>query len=77
MSFKYCVFALVLNLLLVKVQAWRINSEVFIILRWGCTVSAVVSEENAVGSNFSATDVFKLTFLEVGFSFLTFLLSSV
>ncbi|KAJ1385272.1 Ribonuclease Z/Hydroxyacylglutathione hydrolase-like [Sesbania bispinosa] len=32
--------------------------------RWGCTVSAVVSEENAVGSSFSATDVFKLTYLE-------------
>ncbi|KAM3739250.1 hypothetical protein ACB098_08G010700 [Castanea mollissima] len=28
------------------------------------TVSAVVSEENAVGSNFSGTDVFKLTYLE-------------
>ncbi|KAJ1389455.1 hypothetical protein SESBI_38274 [Sesbania bispinosa] len=35
--------------------------------RWGCTVSAVVSEENAVGPSFSATDVFKLTYLEVGF----------
>ena len=34
------------------------------------TVSAVVSEENAVGSNFSGTDVFKLTYLEVGFRFL-------
>ena len=33
------------------------------------TVSAVVSEENAVGSNFSGTDVFKLTYLEVGFRF--------
>ncbi|OIW04657.1 hypothetical protein TanjilG_07792 [Lupinus angustifolius] len=32
--------------------------------RWGKTVSAIVSEENAVGSSFSATDVFKLTYLE-------------
>ncbi|RDX74891.1 hypothetical protein CR513_45301 [Mucuna pruriens] len=32
--------------------------------RWGCAVSAVVSEENAVGSFFSAADVFKLTYLE-------------
>ncbi|KAG5051335.1 hypothetical protein JHK87_003533 [Glycine soja] len=32
--------------------------------RWGCAVSAVVSEENAVGSSFSAADVFKLTYLE-------------
>ncbi|XP_027361460.1 uncharacterized protein LOC113869365 [Abrus precatorius] len=29
-----------------------------------CAVSAVVSEENAVGSSFSAIDVFKLTYLE-------------
>ncbi|KAK7275216.1 hypothetical protein RIF29_16325 [Crotalaria pallida] len=33
--------------------------------RWGRTVSALVSEENTVVSNFSATDdVFKLTYLE-------------
>ncbi|XP_027914575.1 uncharacterized protein LOC114174035 isoform X2 [Vigna unguiculata] len=32
--------------------------------RWGSVVSAVVSEENAVGSSFSAADVFKLTYLE-------------
>lgn len=33
--------------------------------RWGCAVSAVVSEENAVGSTSSAADdVFKLTYLE-------------
>ncbi|KAK7407572.1 hypothetical protein VNO78_09525 [Psophocarpus tetragonolobus] len=32
--------------------------------RWGCAVSAVVSEENAVDSSFSAADVFKLTYLE-------------
>lgn len=43
------------------------------ILRWGCPVSAVVSEENTVGSSFSANDVFKLTYLEVGV--LWFLLS--
>lgn len=33
-------------------------------------VSAVVSEENAVGSSSSGTGVFKLTYLEVGFGFL-------
>ena len=38
------------------------------ICRWGCAVSAVVSEENAVGSSFSAADVFKLTYLEVTFT---------
>ncbi|XP_052726062.1 uncharacterized protein LOC108335907 isoform X3 [Vigna angularis] len=32
--------------------------------RWGSVVSAVVSEENAVGSTFSPADVFKLTYLE-------------
>ncbi|XP_054824945.1 uncharacterized protein LOC129322651 [Prosopis cineraria] len=32
--------------------------------RWDRIVSAVVSEENAIGSSFSATDVFKLTYLE-------------
>ncbi|KAK7348869.1 hypothetical protein VNO80_23605 [Phaseolus coccineus] len=32
--------------------------------RWGSVVSAVVSAENAVGSTFSAADVFKLTYLE-------------
>ncbi|CAJ1932281.1 unnamed protein product [Sphenostylis stenocarpa] len=32
--------------------------------RWGCVVSAVVAEENAVGSAFSAAEVFKLTYLE-------------
>lgn len=37
------------------------------ICRWGSVVSAVVSEENAVGSTFSAADVFKLTYLEVTF----------
>lgn len=34
--------------------------------RLGSVVSAVVSEENAIGSSFSGTDVFKLTYLEVG-----------
>ncbi|XP_052726061.1 uncharacterized protein LOC108335907 isoform X2 [Vigna angularis] len=33
--------------------------------RWGSVVSAVVSEENAVGSTFSPADVFKLTYLEL------------
>lgn len=33
-------------------------------------VSAVVSEETAVGSRFSGTDAFKLTYLEVGRGFL-------
>jgi hypothetical protein len=33
-------------------------------------VSAVVSEENAVGSSSSGTGVFKLTYLEVGLAFL-------
>jgi len=37
------------------------------VCRWGSVVSAVVSEENAVGSSFSAADVFKLTYLEVKF----------
>ena len=43
--------------------------------RWGRILSAVVSEENAVGSSFSATDddVFKLTYLEVGFWYLILL----
>ena len=33
-------------------------------------VSAVVSEESAVGSSSCGTDVFKLTYLEVGFLFI-------
>lgn len=33
--------------------------------RWDRVVSAVVSEESAVGSSSSGTDVFKLTYLEV------------
>lgn len=39
--------------------------------RWGRVISAVVSEESAVGSSFSATDpdAFKLTYLEVGYRF--------
>lgn len=37
------------------------------ICRWRSVVSAVVSEENAVGSTFSPADVFKLTYLEVTF----------
>ncbi|KAI4313961.1 hypothetical protein L6164_026904 [Bauhinia variegata] len=32
--------------------------------RWGRIVSAVVSEEKAIGSSFSAAEVFKLTYLE-------------
>ncbi|GLT34493.1 hypothetical protein SLA2020_090030 [Shorea laevis] len=32
--------------------------------RWNSVVSAVVSEETAVGSRFSGTDAFKLTYLE-------------
>lgn len=30
-------------------------------------ISAVVSDQNAVKSNYSSIDVFKLTYLEVGF----------
>lgn len=37
--------------------------------RVGKMVSAVVSEESAVGSSFSGTDAFKLTYLEVSFWF--------
>lgn len=35
-----------------------------------CRLASVVSEENAIGSSFSGTDVFKLTYLEVGFRLL-------
>lgn len=35
--------------------------------RLGGIVSAVISDRDAVGSSFSGTDVFKLTYLEVGF----------
>ena len=38
--------------------------------RWDRVVSAVVSEESAVGSSSFGTDVFKLTYLEVGFLFI-------
>ena len=37
--------------------------------RLGRVFSAVVSDGDAVGSSFSGTDVFKLTYLEVGFHF--------
>ncbi|KAE9595737.1 putative metallo-beta-lactamase [Lupinus albus] len=49
------------SMFIVKVQNLEVLS---MIGRWGKTVSAIVSEENAVGSSFSATDVFKLTYLE-------------
>lgn len=38
-----------------------------LIYRLGRVISAVVSEEKAVGSSSSGTDMFKLTYLEVGF----------
>ncbi|XLS94312.1 hypothetical protein HN51_070320, partial [Arachis hypogaea] len=38
---------------------------------WSGTVSAVVSEGSAIGASFSASEFFKLTYLEVGFMVLS------
>lgn len=50
-------------------KIWTESIIFFLSCRSSGAVSAVVSQENVTGSSSSGTDVFKLTYLEVGFRF--------